>query len=140
MTLPVGGLLGLDWGARKVGYATCDSTGTVITPRGTWLRPKGSLPWSLTDADQKQILIWLQNFEPGTLILGNPVHADGRETAGSKGAQSLALELEELTKLPVILVAETLTSWAAGSGDGDDSRAAAIILTDYLRGQQKGAL
>lgn len=133
--IPQGGLLALDWGQRKVGYATCDELGLVVTPRSHFERKKNSPPWSLTKFDQEQLTKLLETYEPGALILGLPEGKDGRETEGARGARGLAAELEARLHKSVYLVSETLTSWQAREAKGDeDAVAASLLIEDYIRG------
>ncbi|MBS1985430.1 MAG: Holliday junction resolvase RuvX [Bdellovibrionales bacterium] len=129
-----GAVLALDWGGAKVGYATCDETGTVITPRGRFARKSRHRPWQLLPADLQELRRLIRNFEPALLLLGLPLHADGQESDASALARQLALELHRELKLPVELVPEILTSWASRGASDEDAAAAALIIEDYLKG------
>jgi RNase H-fold protein (predicted Holliday junction resolvase) len=145
-----GPYLALDWGGRKVGYATADERGLVITPRGSFLRgPKrkpgaksgkggGSTPdpkitWTLTPNDRETLARLVREFQPETIFLGLPLNADHSESDGSRGARALKGELEAALRLPVRLVPEMLTSWASRGAANEDAQAAALLLEDYFR-------
>ena len=78
------------------------------------------------------------------IVLGLPLNMDGSEGFKAKEAQAFAAELRAEFGLPVHLVDERLTSHIAEAGLNQkqlreirgkgiiDSRAAAVILQDYL--------
>lgn len=136
--LPEGGLLALDWGGAKVGYATCDEGGLVVTPRTSFARKARHEPWQLLESDRLALRKIIDTYQPGALVLGLPLNADGSESDGSKGARALAELLRAAFRLDVILVPEILTSWAArGRGatkpGEEDAEAAAVLLRDHLQ-------
>ena len=152
------GFLALDWGRKKVGYATADSTGLVITPRGHFVRNSVRIEdaWRLTASDLLQVQKLIEEFDSETLVLGLPMALDGNETETSRMARELAKDIESKLKLPVHLVNEALTSWNAnaqtmeksgkvrnprapapsrkpqGVRGQDDAVAAAQLLQDYF--------
>jgi putative Holliday junction resolvase len=130
--IPSGGLLSLDWGLKKVGVATVDETGTVITPQKSFRRSRAGQVWSLNADDKAELTRLKEEFEPGALILGIPVNADGSETQAAKGARNLAVKLKEFCRLEVHLVSEHLTSWEARDAKDEDSQAAALFIRDFL--------
>ena len=131
-------LLGLDWGARYVGYATSDEDGLVITPRAHFERKVSkSKTWVLQESDKIELSQLIQKWEIEKIVLGLPLHADGRESDASLGAKELALELKKSFSLEVILIDERLTSWEAGSSDNSHANAAALILKNYFLDLQK---
>ncbi len=130
--IPEGGFLALDWGGGKVGYATCDETGCVVTPRGHFKRKSKHRPWELIESDRLALRKLVEEFQPGALILGLPLNADGTESTGSRGARELATELHKVLKLEVVLVNELLTSWTAKGAPDEDAAAAASLIQDHL--------
>ena len=132
--LPRGGLLALDWGQKKVGFATVDELGLVVTPRGHFARKgieKISI-WKLSDGDLKALHKLHADYECGGFVLGLPLGKDGRENEASEGARSLAKILEKEFELPVHLVNEALTSWDSKGAPDEDAEAAAHLLRDFL--------
>ena len=132
--IPKGGFLGLDWGQKKVGYATADELGIVVTSRGHFIRARGSATWTLSDTDVQKIKDLVELFESGGIIMGLPLGRHGVETEASEGARKIASEIELKLNLPVKLVDEILTTWESRGAEDDDSAAAKIIVEDYIRG------
>lgn len=131
--------LGIDHGSRRIGLAYGDEIG-VATPLPAITSPDVAKQW----ADLAALLKERQITE---VVLGHPLNMDG--TSGPK-----ALEVEKFARrvttefgLPVHLVDERLTSYEAESTIAPskrrdvrksgliDSRAATIILQDYLDGR-----
>jgi len=128
--------LGIDYGTKRVGLAQGDEIG-VATP----------LP-ALIDADEAQR--WAKLGEVirqrriTDLVLGYPYNMDGSVGFKAKEVDAFAARLKASFGLPVHLVDETLTSYAAESTIAKksrrdvrdsgliDSRAACLILQDYL--------
>ncbi len=128
--------LGLDYGTKRIGLAYGDDVG-VATP----------LPAVLEGADESR---WAKIGEAihqrriTDLVVGYPYNMDG--SAGFKALEvdEFVIELKSRFGLPVHLVDETLTSYAAESSISKkdrrgvrssgviDSRAATIILQDFL--------
>jgi putative holliday junction resolvase len=128
--------LGIDYGARRIGLSYGDDLG-VATPLPALTQPDEAKRWTALVAVIAQRRIT-------DLVLGYPLNMD--ETAGFKAKEvdALAARLRTELKLPVHLVDERLTSYEAESTIAKskrrevrasgiiDSRAATIILQDYL--------
>ncbi len=128
--------LGIDYGTRRIGLATGDELG-VATP----------IP-ALVDAElsaRRQALASLvKQRRIDELVLGYPLNMDGTTGYKAKETEALAAELRAELGLPVHLVDERLTSHLVEQGMNQkqlreirakgiiDSRAAAVILQDYL--------
>lgn len=128
--------LGIDYGTRRVGLAQGDEVG-VATP----------LP-ALTDADPDarwtKLGETIRRRRITDLVLGYPYNMDGSVGFKAKEVDAFAARLKESFGLPVHLVDETLTSYAAESTIAKksrrevrdsgliDSRAACLILQDFL--------
>ncbi len=150
MTLPSGGLLALDWGQKKIGLATCDSQGVLVTPRGVIFRKNVSKEseWSLVASDVLQLKSEIERYEPGALLLGIPYNADMTEALSTPHALALAQALKIAFHMDVFLQSEVLTSWEAKrrgdlinihqKGSLDDSGAAALIIEDFLAQYARG--
>jgi putative Holliday junction resolvase len=136
--------LGIDYGTKRIGLATGDELG-LATP----------LP-ALVDADPEkrwQGLVSLVRQRRYTdLVLGYPYNMDGSVGFKAKEVDAFAARLREVCGLPVHLVDERLTSHEAEAGIPAhkrrelrasglvDSRAAAIILQDFLNQKFPSAL
>ena len=128
--------LGIDYGAKRVGLSYGDEVG-VATP----------LP-ALTDATEaarwEKLAAAVAARRATDLVVGYPYNMDGSAGFKAKEVDAFVAQLKARFGLPVHLVDETLTSYAAEStiakkdrrGVRDsgliDSRAATIILQDFL--------
>lgn len=136
-------VVGLDVGERRIGVAVSDATLTLARPV-TLLRPaslEGDAAAVAADAIAR-----LAGEEDGVsaIVVGLPRRLDGTPSGMTSRVEAFAAELKRLTRLPVILQDERLTSREAESRlaatDKDwrsrktrlDAAAAAVILQDYL--------
>jgi putative holliday junction resolvase len=134
---PVGRLLALDPGEKRVGVAVSDELWITVRP----------LPF-LRRTNWKQLLgavaDLLQDFDAKALVIGLPLNLDGTEGQAALEARRLARNFELSLKVPVHLQDERLTSReaeeslrAAGYTSDEipqhvDSESAAIILRDFI--------
>lgn len=128
--------LGLDYGTKRIGLAHGDEVG-VATPLPAVLEPAGEARWT-------KLAAVIQQRRITDLVVGFPYNMDGSVGFKAKEVEAFVAELKARFGLPVHLVDETLTSYAAentikkkdrrGVRDSGliDSRAAAIILQDFL--------
>jgi putative holliday junction resolvase len=128
--------LGIDYGTRRIGLSYGDELG-VATPLPAITGIDGEKKWAALGRLVAERRIT-------ELVLGYPVNMD--ETVGFKAKEvdAFAARLRTELKLPVHLVDERLTSYEAESTVAKskrrdvrasgiiDSRAATIILQDYL--------
>ena len=128
--------LGIDYGSRRIGLSYGDELG-VATP----------LP-ALTQADEaqrwEQLLALIAQRRITELVIGHPLNMDDSPGFKAKETEAFAARLKAATGLPVHLVDERLSSYEAESTIAKskrrdvrasgiiDSRAATIILQDYL--------
>jgi putative Holliday junction resolvase len=128
--------LGIDYGTRRIGLAAGDELG-IATP----------LP-ALVESDlavrRRALATLVRQRRIDELVLGYPLNMDGSAGFKAKEMEALAVELRAEFGLPVHLVDERLTSHLAETGMNQkqlreirakgiiDSRAAAVILQDYL--------
>lgn len=103
MSLILGRVLAIDWGMARLGLAISDPTRTLARPYGT-----------LHDSDKRQqieqILKILEAEEITHILVGLPLHLDGRDSASTLSARRYAEKLASLTPIPVALVDERLSS------------------------------
>lgn len=128
--------LGIDYGAKRIGLAHGDEIG-VATPLPAVIEPASDARWAKLGEAIKARRIT-------DLVVGYPYNMDGSVGFKAKEVDAFVAELKARFGLPVHLVDETLTSYAAESsikkkdrrGVRDsgliDSRAATIILQDFL--------
>jgi putative Holliday junction resolvase len=134
--------LGLDYGTRRIGVAFGDDLG-VATPLPALVSADPAKRW-------EALASLLKARAVTDVILGHPLNMDG--SAGTKAAEveAFALRVRSEFGIPVHLVDERLTSHEAESTIPParrrsvrasgliDSRAATIILQDYLDGLAPG--
>jgi putative Holliday junction resolvase len=130
-------LLGVDYGSVRVGLAVSDPDRKIAFPLTTYAR-RGR------DQDAAYFRGLVGEEEVGGLVVGLPVHTDGRE--GQKAAEARAFGgwLGEVTGLPVVFWDERFTTveaesalWQAGlthkkRKQRRDRVAAQILLQAYL--------
>lgn len=128
--------LGIDYGAKRIGLAHGDEVG-VATPLPAVIEPASEARWTKIGEAIKTRRIT-------DVVVGYPYNMDGSVGFKAKEVDAFVAELKARFGLPVHLVDETLTSYAAESsikkkdrrGVRDsgliDSRAATIILQDFL--------
>ncbi len=136
-------LLGVDYGAKRLGLALSDGTGLLA-------RPWQTVPACATPAASAAAVARLlatggeEAGEVGAVVVGLPRRLSGEDTEATPAVRAFAGELAGLTGLSVHLQDERLTSIEAESRlavtERDwrvrkqrlDAAAAAIILQDYL--------
>ncbi len=129
-------ILAVDFGEKRIGLATCDQTGQVVTARQTLARA--------SDADAaRQIARFCADEEVEAVVLGIPRSPDGIESSFADRVRSFGARLSRELRVPVAYHEETLTSWEAQNAqpfltkEEIDREAAAILLTDYLSHKHK---
>ena len=149
-----GRVLAIDYGRRRLGLAVCDEGRMVARPLETVERVNRR-------ADVARLRRVARDEAVVQLVVGLPLRLDGTAGEMAGEAREFAARMAKALRLPVALVDERLTSWEASEGeptrksdvrgtraqhqgayskahraaDGVDSRAAALILEEYLRGE-----
>jgi len=130
-------LLGVDFGSVRIGLAVSDPERRIGSPLKTYER-RGTEQ----DADFFRNLI--KQEEIAQIVVGLPVHLDGREGEKAKEARDFGQWLANIAGLPVIFWDERFTTVEAeahllGAGlsrkrrrDRRDRVAAQILLQTYL--------
>jgi putative Holliday junction resolvase len=136
-------VLGIDYGARRIGLALSDATATLASPWRMIERPQ-SEPATL-DVLLREIAA-LAGDEDGlqAVVIGWPRRLDGSATHQTPQVEALARALTARLSIPVVLQDERLSSHEAESrlatNERDwrrrktklDAAAAAVVLQDYL--------
>lgn len=136
-------VLGIDYGARRIGLALSDSTATLASPWRLIERPPSDKE---TLAQLLRAIEQLASEDAGlaAVVVGWPRRLDGSATSLTAEVESLAKELGQRVQVPVILQDERLTSHEAEArlavNERDwrrrkqkiDAAAAAVVLQDYL--------
>jgi putative Holliday junction resolvase len=130
-------LLGVDYGDVRVGLAVSDPDRKIAFPLATYERQG-------RDRDAEHFRAVVREEQVGALVVGLPVHLDGREGEKAKAARAFGDWLGEVTGLPVAYWDERFTTaeaetalWAAGLTHKKrkarrDRVAAQILLQAYL--------
>ena len=136
-------VLGIDYGARRIGLALSDATATLASPWRLIERPHSepaTLALLVREIDE------LIKSDDGleAVVLGWPRRLDGSATHQTAHVEALARALEERITVPVILQDERLSSHEAetrlATRDRDwrrrkqklDTASAAVVLQDFL--------
>jgi putative Holliday junction resolvase len=98
-------LLGLDLGTKTIGLALSDVERRIATPLETIRRTK-------FQADAKQLLLIIAQFEIGAMVLGLPLNMDGSEGPRVQATKAFARSLANLTETPIVLWDERLSTAA----------------------------
>jgi putative Holliday junction resolvase len=132
-----GRLLGVDYGSVRVGLAVSDPDRRIASPLATYAR-RGP------DADATYFRALAAAEEVVGLVVGLPVHTDGREGVKAREARAFGQWLGEVTGRPVAFYDERFTTvqaesalWAAGlthkrRKERRDRVAAQMLLQAYL--------
>lgn len=130
--------LALDVGDRRIGVAITDRLGMTVQGRPT-RRCQG------VEADIEHFSQLVETEGVDRVVVGLPLHMDGRVSRQSTKVESFANRLRERIGVPVVLWDERLTTFAADLELEDagltwkerrkhvDQLAAALILEDFLR-------
>ncbi len=107
-TFPDATVLAFDFGTRRIGIAMGNT-------RTATAHPLATIDDERTDRRFAGIAALVKEWEPGVLVVGLPVHADGKEHDMTQRARRFARQLEGRFQLPVNLVDERWTTEAAQS-------------------------
>jgi putative Holliday junction resolvase len=134
-----GCVLAIDYGRRRMGLAISD-------PMGWTARPLETLERKGRGAEMARLGEIVRERGVGRIVVGHPLRMDGTPGAMAEEAERFARRVEKALGVPVELVDERLTSWAAdqwaaehperGRGRAKDEIAAAILLEEYLGGKR----
>jgi putative Holliday junction resolvase len=134
-----GRLLGVDYGRVRIGLAISDPDRVLASPLTTY-----TVRGADADADYFRRLVAEENVVG--LVVGLPLHTDGREGVMAAEARTYGQRLADITGLPVEFADERFTSihaesalWDAGlthkrRKERRDRVAAQMMLQAYLEG------
>lgn len=139
-------VLGIDYGARRIGLALSDPTATLASPWRLIDRPASEA------ATLQLLLVEIRNLlseDDGlaAVVVGWPRRLDGSPTHQTPQVEAFARALGQQVAVPVILQDERLSSHEAESRlairERDwrrrkqklDAASAAVVLQDYLDGR-----
>jgi putative holliday junction resolvase len=133
--------MALDLGEKRVGVAVCDALRISVRR----LSPLKRSSWKRLLSEVSTLT---RRFDAQTLVIGLPLSLDGATGDSAAAASRTARNFARSLRIPVYLQDERLTSVAAkenleseGFNQQEvaellDSEAAAIILRDFLTGEQ----
>jgi putative holliday junction resolvase len=136
-----GRLLGVDYGTVRVGLAVSDPDRIIASPLATYTRRDPDA----NAAYLRQVIVAEQIVG---LVVGLPVHTDGREGVKAREARAFGAWLGQVTGLPVVYADERFTTvhaesalWDAGlthkrRKERRDRVAAQMLLQAYLDSQR----
>lgn len=136
-------MLGIDYGARRIGLALSDPTATLASPWRLLMRTASEAATLKLLMDEIEQLM-REDDGLAAVVIGWPRRLDGTPTHQTAPVEALARALKERVAIPVILQDERLSSHEAESRlavrERDwqrrkkklDAAAAAVVLQDYL--------
>jgi putative Holliday junction resolvase len=134
--------LALDVGSKRIGVAVSDERGLTAQPVLTLERRRNARE------DLRSLARLCRRYEVEGVVVGNPLGGDGQITPQAAKIQAFASELAALTKLPIHLWDEHLTTreahqilYEAGHARQEHRRvvdqvAATLILQSFLDTQR----
>lgn len=143
-------MLGIDYGARRIGLALSDATATLASPWRLVLRPP-------SEAETLRLMISeittlaADDDGLGAVVIGWPRKLNGAPTDHTPLVEAFANALRTQISVPVVLQDERLSSHEAESRLANrerdwrkrkaklDAAAAAVILQDYLDARPRSA-
>ncbi len=130
--MPVGTLLGFDYGLKRIGVAVGQTVTGTANPLCILSARDGQPDWG-------KVAEIITEWRPAALVVGLPRHADGSDSPITAGARRFAGRLQGRFGKTVYLLDERLSSRAAAEVQSDGKRgqplddlAAACILQDWL--------
>jgi putative holliday junction resolvase len=130
-------VMALDVGDKTIGIAISDSLLLTAQPRPTIRRKE-------LKTDLESLRRLAEENEVHEIVVGQPLHMDGKQSRQSEKVARFAEKLREVLDLPIVFWDERLTSFAAEQHleemglnwrkrrDHVDKIAAMIILQNYL--------
>ena len=98
--------LAIDYGQKRAGIAVSDAGGSMAFARTT-------LDAAPLEVFFRKLLNLIAEEAAESLVLGLPLNLEGEETKASARVRAFAAQLRQRTELPIFLINEALTSFAA---------------------------
>ncbi|NRA03088.1 MAG: Holliday junction resolvase RuvX [Myxococcales bacterium] len=136
--------LGLDYGEKRIGVAISDETGLIAQPLETITRPNAR---SRSHLDRIRELT--SDFGVVQIVVGLPLHMNGREGEAAKAARRFGEEVREATGMALEFIDERWTTRQAMRTLDQagirrtrqkgrlDPVAAALLLDTWLRRRER---
>jgi putative Holliday junction resolvase len=125
-------VLALDYGSARCGVAVSDPSGTLATPLEPVLRPG-------TRNGLERIARLVDELGAERVVVGLPISLSGVDSGQTRETRAFAERLRATVGVPVDLHDERFTTTLAERAGGTaslDSRAAAVLLDDWLAGKR----
>jgi len=138
-----GRLLGVDWGAKRIGFSLSDPSQTVAQPLTTITRRLGRR------FPLKKLREIVEAHQPVGFVVGLPLDSDGAEGEPARQARELGDLIGRSTGLPVTYADERMTSSRAlravsemggktrGREGEVDQLAATVLLQAFLDARRR---
>jgi putative holliday junction resolvase len=136
-------VLGIDYGARRIGLALSDASGTLASPWRMIVRPASEAE-TLTMMVREIERLLVEDDGLAAVVVGWPRRLDGSPTHQTAVVEAFTRALRERVSVPVTLQDERLSSHEADTRlavrekdwrrrkEKIDAAAAAVVLQDYL--------
>ena len=121
-------VLALDYGSARCGAALSDPTGTLATPIEPVLRAD-------TRKGLRRVVELVESSGAELVVVGLPLSLSGGDSQQTLRSREFADRLRRQVRVPVELLDERFTTKVArdlGGSAAEDSRAAAVLLDDWL--------
>ncbi len=121
-------VLALDYGSARCGTAVSDPSGTLATPLEPVLRPGSRKGFA-------RVVALAQELGAERIVVGLPLSLSGGDSAQTRETRAFAERLQAAVAVPVELYDERFTTRLAAAAGGSaalDSRAAAVLLDEWL--------
>ncbi|MSR06674.1 MAG: Holliday junction resolvase RuvX [Gemmatimonadetes bacterium] len=140
---PVGRLLAVDWGEKRIGLALSDPTQTLAQPLATLSRRSGRR------FPMKAFREHVETHLPVGFVVGLPIEGEGTLGPAAKAAQELGDLIGRSTGLPVVFQDERMTTARARRAVDDmggktrgregevDQLAATVLLQAFLDARRR---
>jgi putative Holliday junction resolvase len=98
--------MGFDYGSKRIGVAVGQTLTSTASPLAIITVKNQQVDWA-------QLNALIQEWQPQTLVVGLPKHADGTDNAISEAVYRFCRQLQKRYQLPVQTIDERLSSVAA---------------------------
>ena len=126
-------VLALDYGSARCGAALSDPTGTLATPIEPVLRAD-------TRKGLRRVVELVASSGADLVVVGLPLSLSGGDSDQTRRSREFAERLRRQVRVPVELLDERFTTKVArdlGGSAAEDSRAAAVLLDDWLSARRR---
>ena len=126
-------VLAFDYGSARCGAALSDPTGTLATPIEPVLRAD-------TRKGLRRAVELVESSGAELVVVGLPLSLSGGDSDQTRRSREFAERLQRQVKVPVELLDERFTTKVArdlGGSAAEDSRAAAVLLDDWLAARRR---